>query len=160
MGAGGARTKALELAKQTKARTRPHAGGQDKDVFDMSGSESDGSSPRSDALHTSCGTGGGSSTKRVPAPAVVESQRWMLEEVEDKSSTSSEAPVSPVKLDFDDVDLTPVSARKRGYADGGGGDDSQESASKPKRMREDSRDDKEKSMCARCSGLEAVSEDR
>ena len=85
----------------------------------------------------------------------------MLEEVEDKSSTSSEAPVSPVKLEFDDVDLTPVSDRKRGYADGGGGgDDSEESASKPKRMREDSRDDKEKSMCARCSGLEAVSEDR
>ena len=53
-----------------------------------------------------------------------------------------------------------MSARKRGYADGGSGDDSQESASKPKRMREDSRDDKEKSMCARCSGLEAVSEDR
>ena len=42
MGAGGARTKALELAKQTEARTRPHAGGQDKDVFDMSGSELDG----------------------------------------------------------------------------------------------------------------------
>ena len=85
----------------------------------------------------------------------------MLEEVEDKSSTSSEASGSPVRrLDFDDVDQTPVSAGKRGYADGGSGDDSEESASKPKRMREDSRDDKEKSMCARCSGLEAVSEDR
>ena len=72
----------------------------------MSGSELDGSSPRSDALHTPCGTDGGSSTKRVPAPAVVESQRWMLEEVDDKSSTSSEDPVSPVKLDFDDVELS------------------------------------------------------
>ena len=81
-------------------------------------------------------------------------------EVDGKSSTSSEDPVSPVKLDFDDVELTPVSARKRGYADGGSGDGSEESASKPKRMRENSSDDKEKSICARCSGLEAVSEVR
>jgi len=166
MGAGGARTKESELAKQAEARMRPHAGGQDKDVFDMSGSESDGSSPRIDALHTPYGSGSGSSTKRVPAPAVVQSQRLMLEEVEDKSSTSSEASGSPVRrLDFDDVDQTPVSAGKRGYADGGSGDDSEESASKPKRMRkdreedssdeeekmcEDSSDEEEKSMCARC----------
>ena len=53
-----------------------------------------------------------------------------------------------------------MSARKREYADGGSGDDSEESASKPKRMREDSGDEEEKSMCARCSGLEAMSEDR
>ena len=158
----------LEKAAKTRTRNaaekeqnnvydlRPDAGGKDREVFDMSGSESGGSPPRSGALHTSCGTGGDSSTKRVPAPGVATSQRLLLEASGSMSSTNSVSSTNseaegrpPKKLDFDDIELTP-GAHKRGHANGSGGDDSEETAGKPKRRREDGGDDEEKSTCARC----------